>query len=187
MHCEIIPPVEKRQRAAALQKLAPIRSTSNFAKRLGLRQPSGALRIALDLRYRFHDHRSMPASRLPWPHAPTHQLSEGGTYFVTASTYRKAHHFSGADRLRVLHRGLLTMSRKYGWLLEAWAVFSNHYHFVAHSPVAAPDASSIYDMLSTLQVRTSEWVNRLDHARVAAFGSTFAKRGSLMKGLIWLG
>jgi putative transposase len=104
----------------------------------------------------------MPASGLPWPHAPTHHLSESGTYFVTASTYGKRHYFSGGNRLRVLHRGLLAMAQKYGWLLEAWAVFSNHYHFVAHSPANASDASNLSDLLSTLHVRTSEWVNKLD-------------------------
>src|SRR6266576_3957854 len=84
----------------------------------------------------------MPQRAIPWPHAPTHQLSEVGTYFVTAGTYLKAHHFRGSDRLRVLHRGLLTVAQEYGWLFEAWAVFSNHYHFVAHSP---PDASNLSD------------------------------------------
>ena len=106
----------------------------------------------------------MPAHHTPWPHAPTHQLSVKGTYFVTASTYLKAHHFRGADRLRVLHRGLLTVARDYGWSLEAWAVFSNHYHFVAHSPPDAPDASDLSNMLSVLHVKTAEWVNRLDQA-----------------------
>jgi putative transposase len=81
----------------------------------------------------------MAEPRTPWPHAPTHQLSSRGTYFVTASTYQKAHHFRGAKRLQVLQRGLLTMARKFDWQLEAWAVFSNHYHFIAHSPAAAGD------------------------------------------------
>jgi hypothetical protein len=27
----------------------------------------------------------MPEPTIPWPHAPTHQLSENGTYFVTES------------------------------------------------------------------------------------------------------
>jgi putative transposase len=53
------------------------------------------------------------------PHAPLHQLSERGTYFVTASTYLKAHHFRGRDRVVVLHRGLLTVAREFGWQLEA--------------------------------------------------------------------
>jgi putative transposase len=104
----------------------------------------------------------MPEFPNPWPHAPTHQLSAPGTYFVTASTYLKAHHFRGKDRLRVLHRGLLTVAQDFGWQLEAWTVFSNHYHFVAHSPADAPDASNLSDMLSVLHVKTTKWINKLD-------------------------
>ena len=104
----------------------------------------------------------MPAPRTPWPHAPTHQLSERGTYFVTASTVAKAHHFRSGTRLSVLHRGLLTVTEKFSWQLEAWAVFSNHYHFVAHSPANRPDASSLGPMLGMLHTKTSGWVNKLD-------------------------
>jgi hypothetical protein len=32
---------------------------------------------------------TMPELAMRWPHAPTHQLSENGTYFVTAGTYLK--------------------------------------------------------------------------------------------------
>jgi REP element-mobilizing transposase RayT len=56
-----------------------------------------------------------------------------GTYFVTAGTYLKAHHFCTPQRLEVLQRGLLTVARDFSWELEAWALFSNHYHFIAHS------------------------------------------------------
>jgi len=106
----------------------------------------------------------MPEKTPPWPHAPTHQLSVRGTYFVTAGTYLKAHHFRGAERLRVLHRGLLTVARDFGWQLEAWAVFSNHYHFVAHSPPTEEDATSLGPMLGQLHERTAKWLNRLDAA-----------------------
>jgi putative transposase len=108
--------------------------------------------------------RTMPEPRTPWPHAPTHQLSQRATYFVTASTYLKAHHFRGAGRLRVLHRGLLTVARDFGWQFEAWAVFSNHYHFIAHSPADADDATSLPAMLRMLHVKTAEWVNKLDRS-----------------------
>jgi putative transposase len=104
----------------------------------------------------------MSDPRPPWPHAPTHQLGTRGTYFLTAGTLHKAHHFRGRDRLRVLHRGLLTVARDFGWQLEAWAVFSNHYHFIAHSPSVAPDAANLSDMLSVLHVKTAGWINRLD-------------------------
>ena len=46
----------------------------------------------------------MPVPKTPWPHAPTHSLAEGGTFFVTASTFYKIHYFKKPDRLDVLHR-----------------------------------------------------------------------------------
>jgi putative transposase len=104
----------------------------------------------------------MPEPTTPWPHAPTHQLAVAGTYFVTAGTYLKAHHFRGAERLRVLHRGLLKLALEHGWQLEAWAVFSNHYHFIAHSPAAVETAESLSQMLGVLHAKTAGWVNRLD-------------------------
>jgi len=97
-----------------------------------------------------------------WPHAPTHQLSEAGTYFVTASTYQKRHHFRGRDRIQVLHRGLLKVTKEFGWDLEAWAVFSNHYHFVAHSPKETDNAGSMSQMLGKLHSRTGSWIQELD-------------------------
>lgn len=102
--------------------------------------------------------------RTSWPHAPTHQLAMRGTYFVTAATCHKAHHFRGSRRLRVLQRGLLTVAQQFGWQLEAWAVFSNHYHFVGHSPADTADATSLSAMLSMLHVKMAGWVNKLDAA-----------------------
>ena len=64
----------------------------------------------------------MKEHRTPWPHAPLHQLSQRGTYFVTTGTYQKAHHFRSRERLQVMHRGLLAVARDFGWRLEAWPV-----------------------------------------------------------------
>jgi putative transposase len=100
---------------------------------------------------------TMPS--IHWPHAPEHHLSERGTYLVTAATYQKRHHFSGSKRLEVLHRGLLSVAHEFGWRLEAWAVFSNHYHFIGHSP-ESPE--SIRPMLAKLHERSAKWANQLD-------------------------
>jgi putative transposase len=104
----------------------------------------------------------MPKLAAPWPHAPKHQLSENGTYFVTAGTFLKAHHFRTPRRLEVLQRGLLVVTRDFCWELEAWAVFSNHYHFIAHSQTDSGNASSLSQMLGVLHTRTAGWLNRLD-------------------------
>jgi len=98
---------------------------------------------------------------VPWPHAPTHCLSEQGTFLVTAATYQKQHHFRGQLRLQVLQRGLLKLAAQFEWRLEAWAVFSNHYHFVAHSPNT--DAESLREMLTVLHRETAIWINRRDN------------------------
>jgi len=105
----------------------------------------------------------MNSADTSWPHAPTHRLGEAGTYMVTAGTYRKAHHFRTGERLGVLQRGLLKSAAQSGWQIEAWAVFSNHYHFIAHSP--RDGAESLSPMLHDLHGALAEWVNRRDSAR----------------------
>lgn len=104
----------------------------------------------------------MAGREIPWPHAPVHRLGEAGIYFLTAATYRKEHFFRGKERLAVLHRGLLTVARDFRWRLEAWAVFSNHYHFVAQSPQGEQTADSLQTMIGMLHERTAKWVNKLD-------------------------
>jgi putative transposase len=94
-----------------------------------------------------------------WPHAPLHRLGEQGTYIVTSGTYEKAHLFRGADRLDYLETNLLSLAKAFNWQLEAWAVFSNHYHFVAHSP---PNADNLKEFTQELHSRCAAHVNRLD-------------------------
>jgi putative transposase len=96
---------------------------------------------------------------LDWPHAPPHRLSAHGTYFVTAGTYQRVHHFAGPARLDHLHAELLNRTHTDGWQLEAWAVFSNHYHFVAH---AQEGAAPLGLVLKELHRSTSIYVNELD-------------------------
>ncbi len=103
----------------------------------------------------------MDSNPLPWPHAPTHKLDGSGAQFVTVGTYLKQYHFRQTSRLEVLHRGLLTVAQKFEWQLEAWAVFSNHYHFIAKPP-KGKDASSLPEMIRALHGPMSRWVNRLD-------------------------
>jgi putative transposase len=104
----------------------------------------------------------MTSEKIPWPHAPEHRLSMRGTYFVTASTYLRQHHFAGKARLAVLYRGLLKQADHFGWRLEAWAVFSKHYHFVAHSPAESDTAEGLSRKLGLLHEKTAKWINKLD-------------------------
>jgi len=94
-----------------------------------------------------------------WLHAPVHELTKAGAYMVTGSTYQKVHHFRSPSRLDFLQESILRLAEEYGWKVQAWAVFSNHYHFVAMSP---DDAASLETMIKTLHSKTAREINVLD-------------------------
>lgn len=94
-----------------------------------------------------------------WPHAPVHRLSEHGTYIVTAGTLHKEHRFRGPERLDLLETQLLTLARQHGVQLEAWAVFSNHYHFVGHT---TESGEQLKRLLSHLHTATAAELNLRD-------------------------
>jgi len=79
---------------------------------------------------------------------------------VTCGTYRKRHHFQSSERLRLLCETLQRLAAKYGWNLQAWAVFSNHYHWVGLSP---HDPATLRTLVSELHTETSTALNEADH------------------------
>ncbi len=96
-----------------------------------------------------------------WPHAPLHRLSEYGTYIVTSGTYQKALLFDSPEKLTLLEKQLLTLAKQYGWQLDAWAVFANHYHFVAN---ATEQARSIKLLVKELHGDAARDLNQMDSA-----------------------
>jgi len=80
---------------------------------------------------------------------------------VTCGTYLEERHFRRTERLEFLHDSLLGLAATYGWNLQAWAVFSNHYHFVAMSPA---QGESLVLFLKKLHSDTAMAVNRWDSA-----------------------
>jgi len=95
-----------------------------------------------------------------WPHAPIHKLTEAGAYMITGGTLYKRHYFNSAERLTLLHDMLLDLAQEFEWQLEAWSVFTNHYHFVGQSP---QDPSTLSIMVNKLHSETARFLNELDH------------------------
>ena len=112
-----------------------------------------------DATAQFESARSDPsAGNIDWPHAPLHRLTGKGTFIVTAGTCQKEHFFGDADRLDFLQVEFLSKAEVYGWHIEAWAIFSNHYHFVGH----AIDANSLRPFLTHLHADTAREINKRD-------------------------
>ena len=78
---------------------------------------------------------------------------------VTAGTYRKNHLFQSADRLEYLQQALLESAAGFGWEMQGWAVFSNHYHFIALAP---RNAETLRDVIRRTHSLTARRVNAED-------------------------
>ena len=94
-----------------------------------------------------------------WPHAPAHWLFEPGIFMVTAGTYLKKPLLNLPERLDFVLDSLFARAEEFGWTLRAWAVLSNHYHFVASSPA---DPSTLRQMLGKLHMNTAKQINQWD-------------------------
>jgi len=76
---------------------------------------------------------------------------------VTAGTLHKSHFFNESDHLDFFQDLLLELSQKYQWKLEAWSIFSNHYHFLAHSP---EDPKNLVKFITHLHANTARYINK---------------------------
>jgi len=94
-----------------------------------------------------------------WPHAPAHRLGEKGAYMVTAGTFEKRHFLNSPERLDLALGLLFACAVEFGWQLQAWAVMSNHYHFVALSP---SDPKNLRSMLGKLHWAIASRLNAED-------------------------
>ena len=94
-----------------------------------------------------------------WPHSPPHRLTEQGAYMITCGTYQKAHFLNTSEKLDLFCRLFFAGMAESGWELHAWAVLSNHYHFIASSPA---DPGTLRRMLSKLHTLSARDLNALD-------------------------
>ena len=98
-----------------------------------------------------------------WPHAPPHRLGEGGVYFVTARAAEGRHLLADDAMKDWFQETLFNIVEEFRWNLEAWAILSNHYHFIAHSPKGAEGAQSLRSMIRKLHSLTTKELNRRDN------------------------
>ena len=97
-----------------------------------------------------------------WHHAPEHRLGERGAYMVTCGTLHKKQMLNSTERLDAFLDLLFQYAGKFGWRLQAWAVLSNHYHWVGLSPETADDALSLKTMTARLHERSTKRLNSED-------------------------
>jgi putative transposase len=98
----------------------------------------------------------------PWHHRPLHVFVPGTIYMITAATLHKQRYFCDSERLTLVETTLFEVASDYGWLLQAWAVLPNHYHFIAQSP---ENGKPLKPMIQRLHSQTARHLNAMDQAR----------------------
>ena len=96
---------------------------------------------------------------IDWPHGPPHRLSEQGAYMITCGTYGKAHFLNTPEKLDVFSGLFFNCIAEAAWDLHAWAILSNHYHFIASSP---SDPGTLRRMISKLHTLSARELNMRD-------------------------
>jgi putative transposase len=96
-----------------------------------------------------------------WPHSPSHTVDHPGSYIVTSATYKKHGFFNSDEKLDMLESVLLETLAEVGWQVQAWSVFSNHYHFVGLSP---EDGLGLTQLCRRIHGQAAKELNRMDGA-----------------------
>jgi len=94
-----------------------------------------------------------------WHHAPLHLFVPSTIYMITGATLYKENFHRGYERLRVLEHVVLDITARRGWDLQAWSLFSNHYHIIAKAP---PDTGDARRLVQHIHSEAAKAVNRLD-------------------------
>ncbi len=95
---------------------------------------------------------------MDWPHAPIHRFHDAGIYFITAGTHQKQHFFRTGAALDLLQNALFAQAAHNHCSLQAWALFSNHYHLV----VAADTGNHVQQMVRWFHIASAKAANERD-------------------------
>jgi len=94
-----------------------------------------------------------------WPHAPPHRLASAGVYFLTARAAHGCHLLADDAMKDWFQQTFFDIIDQFKWQLEAWAILSNHYHFIAHSPSESESAESLRHLVRKLHSLTTKELN----------------------------
>jgi putative transposase len=97
-----------------------------------------------------------------WPHAPPHRLGAAGVYFLTARARSQRHLLYDDTMKDWFMEHLMELANEFEWRLEAWAILSNHYHLIGHSPRGEEDGESLGTMVRKLHSLATKELNRRD-------------------------
>ena len=115
-----------------------------------------------------------------WSFAPSESLPEQGAFLITGTTDKQRHHLDSSAMLDRVQGILFDAVETAGWRLQAWALFSNHYHLIL---TAEPDAKSLSSLLENFLETTTAVLNERDgNPRRQVWGEVLESRIAFLTG-----
>jgi putative transposase len=78
---------------------------------------------------------------------------------ISAATLHKRHFFNTHAKKQMLQYEVLQRTSELNWRLDAWSIFSNHYHIVAKSP---PDENALKTLIQRIHSYSARKINMMD-------------------------
>ncbi len=94
-----------------------------------------------------------------YKHNPPHLFRPNAVYMVTGSTYGGRFFLNTDAKKQHFCETLFERTDLLGWKLEAWAVLSNHHHFIAQAP---EDATTLKSLMQAVHSISAIEVNKID-------------------------
>jgi len=93
-------------------------------------------------------------------HNPPHYFVPNAMYMVTGAILHKQHLLSEARRKEFFLKTLFAKASSFDWVLEAWAVLHNHYHFIAQAPENATTLAKLIQQIHSITaIQINKWDN----------------------------
>jgi len=96
----------------------------------------------------------------PHKNTPPHWFVSNAIYMVTGSTLHKKPLLNADMKRANFCETLMERAHILGWTLHAWAVMTEHYHFIAQSP---NNALSLKMLVQGVHSVNAKFVNRMDN------------------------
>jgi putative transposase len=95
-------------------------------------------------------------------HQPLHLFVPNQLYIVTAGTYNKEAFFNTDRKIQIVEDVMFGLFEQYRWIPQAWALFPNHYHFIAQAP---DNPGTLSEIIRKLHSKTAVEINKLDECQ----------------------
>ena len=94
-------------------------------------------------------------------HRPPHVYLDNTNYIITVGTMEKIHYFNTDNKKELLKSTLFEAQKLFNFVLQAWTILNNHYHFL----LLIRKSSDLPKIIQKINGKSSYVLNKLDREK----------------------